>query len=188
MLDVLSCCHTGVFMAWLLCLPEKRHFKNENLNNDKDSIIFYSPFLTFVLFKLKNKMRTHKILMIVDDDEDDRFFFRSAIRKNNPLYECIEAKNGEDALKQLRKAKELPDFIFLDLNMPRMDGRECLIELKKDETLKKIPVIIYSTSGYQIDINITKELGADYFLSKLSDIYPLPEELIKAMKKAVEKP
>ncbi len=133
-------------------------------------------------------MSTHKILMIVDDDKDDRFFFRSAIRKKNPSYECIEAENGADALKQLRKAKLLPDFIFLDLNMPKMDGRECLKELKKDKTLKKIPVIIYSTSEYKVDIKVTKKLGADYFLSKLSDIYMLPEELLKAMEKVGSKP
>ncbi len=133
-------------------------------------------------------MKTHIILMIVDDDKDDRFFFCSAIHKNYPTYECLEATNGDDALKKLRKVKKLPDFIFLDLNMPKMDGRECLIELKKDKTLNKIPVIIYSTSDYKIDIKLTKELGADYFLTKLSDIYSLPEELIKAMKKAVEKP
>jgi CheY-like chemotaxis protein len=72
--------------------------------------------------------------------------------------------------------------------MPKMDGRECLIELKKDKALKNIPVIIYSTSDFKMDIEITKELGADYFLTKLSDIYPLPEELIKAMNKASEKP
>jgi CheY-like chemotaxis protein len=132
-------------------------------------------------------MKNQKILMIVDDDKDDRFFFRSAIRKNNPTYECIEAENGDDALKQLRKAKRLPDFIFLDLNMPKMDGRECLEELKKDKDLKQIPVIIYSTSDYEVDINLTEELGADYFLTKLFDIYPLPEELTEAMKKAEEK-
>jgi len=126
--------------------------------------------------------------MIVDDDKDDRFFFRSAIRKNNPSYECIEAEDGADALEQLRKAKQLPDFIFLDLNMPKMDGRECLKELKKDKNLNKIPVIIYSTSGYQVDIKVTKELGADYFLTKLSDIYSLPEELIEAMENTLEKP
>jgi CheY-like chemotaxis protein len=125
--------------------------------------------------------------MIVDDDKDDRFFFRSAIRKYNPTYNCIEAENGADALKQLREATELPDFVFLDLNMPKMDGRECLKELKNDNTLKNIPVIIYTTSEYKLDIAITKELGADYFLTKLHDIYPLPEELIKAMEKAVEK-
>ncbi|MEO7175367.1 MAG: response regulator [Saprospiraceae bacterium] len=126
-------------------------------------------------------MSTRKILMIVDDDKDDRGFFCSAIRKNNPSYEIVEAENGADALKQLRKAKQLPDFIFLDLNMPKMGGRECLKELKNDEKLKNIPVIIYSTSEYKVDIKVSKELGADYFLTKLSDIYPLPEELIKAM-------
>jgi len=126
--------------------------------------------------------------MIVDDDTDDRYFFRSAIRKNNPSYQCIEAENGVDALDQLRKAKQLPDFIFLDLNMPKMDGRECLKELKKDKTLKDIPVIIYSTSDYKLDKEVTKELGADYYITKLSDIYELPEELLKAMKKTGEKP
>ena len=140
-----------------------------------------------MLFKPQTKMKTHKILMIVDDDKDDRFFFRSAIRKKNPSYECIEAVNGADALKQLRQLTVLPDFIFLDLNMPKMDGRECLKELKKDKALQKIPVIIYSTSEYKVDINVAKELGADFFLTKLSDIYPLPEELVKAMEKAVEK-
>ncbi|RXJ45756.1 response regulator [Gelidibacter gilvus] len=125
--------------------------------------------------------------MIVDDDKDDRFFFRSAIRKYNPSFECIEAENGVDALQQLRKREELPDFIFLDLNMPKMDGKECLIELKKDKTLKNISVIIYSTSEYKVDKELTKKLGADYFLTKLSDIYPLPEELIIALKKAGEK-
>jgi len=128
-------------------------------------------------------MSTQKNLMIVDDDKDDRFFFRSAIRKYNPSYQCIEAENGDDALKQLRKSEQLPDFIFLDLNMPKMDGRECLIELKNDKTLKNIPVIIYSTSDYKLDKEVTKELGADFFLTKLSDIYPLPEELVKAMNK-----
>lgn len=131
----------------------------------------------------KNELSEKKLLMIVDDDKDDRFFFRSAIRKNNPSFECIEAENGVDALQQLRNAEQLPDFIFLDLNMPKMDGKECLTELKKDKNLKNIPVIIYSTSDYKLDKEITKELGADYFLTKLSDIYPLPEELVKAMNK-----
>jgi len=135
----------------------------------------------------KNEQPKNKLLMIVDDDELDRSFFRSAIRKNNPSFNCIEAINGDEALKQLRNTKELPDFIFLDLNMPKMDGYECLIELKKDENLKQIPVVIYSTSEYKVDINRTKELGADFFLTKLSDIYPLPEELEKAMKRVVEK-
>ena len=135
----------------------------------------------------KNELPENKILMIIDDDKDDRFFFRSAIHKYNPTYTCLEAEDGVDALQQLRSADQLPDFIFLDLNMPKMDGRECLKELKKDKALKKIPVIIYSTSDYKLDKKVTKEMGANYFLTKLSDIYPLPEELIKAMKKVSAK-
>ncbi len=135
----------------------------------------------------RNELSEKRLLMIVDDDKDDRFFFRSAIRKNNPSFECIEAENGVEALQQLRSTDALPDFIFLDLNMPKMDGRECLMELKKDKILKNIPVIIYSTSEYKLDKEVTKELGADFFLTKLSDIYPLPEELVKAMNKVAEK-
>ena len=131
----------------------------------------------------KSDLSNRKLLMIVDDDKEDRFFFSSAIRKYNPSFECVEAENGVDALEQLRMGAELPDFIFLDLNMPKMDGKECLIELKKDNALKNIPVIIYSTSDYKVDKEISKQLGADYFLTKLSDIYPLPEELVKAMEK-----
>ena len=131
----------------------------------------------------KSDLSNRKLLMIVDDDKEDRFFFSSAIRKYNPSFECVEAENGVDALEQLRMGAELPDFNFLDLNMPKMDGKECLIELKKDNALKNIPVIIYSTSDYKVDKEISKQLGADYFLTKLSDIYPLPEELVKAMEK-----
>ncbi|RAJ19766.1 CheY-like chemotaxis protein [Gelidibacter algens] len=135
----------------------------------------------------KNEPSGNKILMIVDDDIDDRFFFRNAIRKYNPSYKCVEAENGDDALKRLRKVEALPDFIFLDLNMPKMDGRECLIELKKDELLKNIPVIIYSSSENIMDKEMTNALGADYFLTKLSHIYSLPEELINAMNQVGEK-
>jgi CheY-like chemotaxis protein len=135
----------------------------------------------------KNEASEKILLMIVDDDIDDRFFFRNAIRKYNPSYKCIEAENGDDALKKLRKAEALPDFIFLDLNMPKMDGRECLIELKKDERLKEIPVIIYSSSENIVDKEMTAALGADYFLTKLTHIYSLPEELIKAMNQGTEK-
>ena len=131
----------------------------------------------------KSDLSNRKLLMIVDDDKEDRFFFSSAIRKYNPSFECVEAENGVDALEQLRMGAELPDFIFLDLNMPKMDGKECLIELKKDNALKNIPVIIYSTSDYKVDKEISKQLGADYFLTKLTDIYPLPQELVKAMEK-----
>ena len=129
---------------------------------------------------------TKFFLMIVDDDKDDRFFFRNAVKEIDPSYECLEAQDGLEALEKLRKADTLPHFIFLDLNMPIMNGKECLMELKKDEKLKNIPVIIYSTSNYKEDIDSTRELGAVYYLTKLFDVTKLPDELIKAMETAGE--
>jgi CheY-like chemotaxis protein len=136
---------------------------------------------------VKNKIMTdNTILMVVDDDKDDRFFFRSAVKKDHPLWQCQEAEGGEDALSKLRSKGQLPDFIFLDLNMPLMSGQECLAELKKDINLKNIPVIVYSTSHYREDVKTAYALGAAYYLNKLSDIYMLPEEITKAVNKAVE--
>jgi CheY-like chemotaxis protein len=124
------------------------------------------------------------ILMIVDEDRDDRFFFKNALREIDEEYKCVEAFNGLDALEKLRSAEILPDYIFLDLNMPLMSGKECLIALKSDPVLSHIPVIIYSTSSYWQDIEITTTLGAAYYLTKVWDINKLPTEIINAMEKA----
>jgi len=131
-------------------------------------------------------MADPKILMIVDDDVDDRFFFCSAVKDIDPLWECRQADNGMEALEQLRSAERLPDFIFLDVNMYLMDGRTCLVELKKDRRLRHIPVIMYSTSSSQSDIDMNTGLGACYYLLKTSDISDLSEEITKAMLYSVE--
>jgi CheY-like chemotaxis protein len=129
-------------------------------------------------------MTDKKILMIVDDDSDDRYFFREAVKQIDASYECLEAQGGIEAFEYLRKADRIPDFIFLDLNMPLMYGWKILVRLKKDPILKNIPVIIYSTSNGDKDKKLTSELGASYFLTKPSDISKLPKEIIKAIKKA----
>lgn len=116
--------------------------------------------------------------MIVDDDVDDCEFFCEAVTEINPFSKCLTASNGEDALIKLRgRTEPLPDFIFLDLNMQRMDGRKCLVELKKDVNLKNIPVIILSTSNSQKDIDETKFLGASYYLTKPSEYQKLRKEI-----------
>jgi DNA-binding NarL/FixJ family response regulator len=132
-------------------------------------------------------MKEKTVLMIIDDDRDDRFFFCTAVAEMDPDIECWAAISCEDGLGQLGAAEVLPDFIFLDLNMPVTNGRKCLETLKKDERLKNIPVIIYSTSDYQQDIDDTMELGASYYLVKTWDINKLPEEIKNAMEKAVSK-
>jgi len=123
-------------------------------------------------------MDTSKVFLVIDDDPDDRYFFSEAIKKIDITARCMMATNGEEALNQLRNGTpRLPDLIFLDLNMPRMDGRLCLTELKRDPILKSIPVIILSTSSSRNDIDETAKLGAAYFITKPTDISKLYEEL-----------
>jgi CheY-like chemotaxis protein len=121
--------------------------------------------------------------MIVDDDHDDRFFFRNAVKAINGAYECREAQHGVEALEQLKIINPLPDFIFLDLNMPFMGGRECLCELKKDNALKHIPIVIYSTSRYEEDIQFARTNHAAHYLVKTADVFRLPSEIFNAMER-----
>ena len=118
-----------------------------------------------------------RTFMIVDDDVDDRFFFRKAIKEIDSSNVYQEAFNGKDALDKLRKMEHFPDFIFLDLNMYIMNGQECLEELKKDERLKKIPVIIYSTSLYPKEVENMLRMGAVHYLIKPFDITKLSNEI-----------
>ena len=123
-------------------------------------------------------MAGNKIFLVIDDDPDDCYFFCEAIRKIDPSAECVTAMDGEEALRHLHNGiPELPALIFLDLNMPRMDGRLCLAELKKDKLLKHIPVVILSTSNSTRDIDETKKLGAVYFITKPTDIDKFQQEL-----------
>jgi CheY-like chemotaxis protein len=122
------------------------------------------------------------IFMIIDDDDDDRFFFKEVITKMFHLAVCVEVYDGADALSQLRKAEKLPNYIFLDVNMPRMDGRECLKQLKKDASLKHIPVIMFSTSFTEKSINEFHKLGASNCLNKPTDMNKLPEQIMEAIK------
>ena len=103
-------------------------------------------------------MATRKIIMIVDDDPDDRAFFCEALSEVDASIECICLKGGEEAIEHLEESSnEFPDFIFLDLNMPRMDGKQCLKQLKSNSNLSSIPVVIYTTSKSKEDIEETKD-------------------------------
>jgi CheY-like chemotaxis protein len=104
---------------------------------------------------------------IVDDDADDRRLFIEAASELEAGIECTTATNGEQALELLNDpANPLPDFIFLDIRMPRINGRQCLSAIKNDERLKHIPVIIFTTSKDVEESKQLKEMGAFYFMSK----------------------
>ncbi|RUT69544.1 response regulator [Flavobacterium cupreum] len=111
---------------------------------------------------------------LIDDDEDDRDIFALALLKANAESNCITATNGEDALDLLRKQSDfIPDYIFLDLNMPLMDGRACLSELRKQARLDTVPIIIFTTSSYSKDIEDTLNLGASHYLVKPTSLNEL---------------
>lgn len=88
------------------------------------------------------------------------------------------ARDGQDALAKLEKfTLEMPHIIFLDINMPRMNGWECLAKLKASDTYKSIPVMMYSTSAHQRDIDTALDYGALCFMTKPSEYKELKKIL-----------
>lgn len=106
------------------------------------------------------------MILIVDDDPDDVQFFCNALYESNKPYYCISVTNAEEALLFIENTLINPEFIFLDLNMPRVDGKECLIKLKSNPQSKNIPVIVYSTTSHKKEIEELYKLGAAKFITK----------------------
>jgi CheY-like chemotaxis protein len=102
----------------------------------------------------------------VDDDEDDKEIFCLALQNADPSINCVVASDGREALALLKDRSLVPDFIFLDLNMPVMNGKECLKEIRKQGHLNHVPVIIFSTSSADRDKEEAKALGASAFITK----------------------
>jgi CheY-like chemotaxis protein len=123
-------------------------------------------------------MKKGNVCFLIDDDSDDQEIFSLALEKIDPTFTCIAANSGFEALQKLSdKTISVPDYIFLDLNMPRMNGKECLKEIRKFDHLKKVPVVIYSTSSMKYDIAETTKLGATAFIVKPFSMADLIDEL-----------
>jgi CheY-like chemotaxis protein len=117
-------------------------------------------------------------LYLVDDDIDDLDFFCEAVSAIDRSIICVRATNSDSALRAFKSHDvPLPDMIFLDLNMPLIDGRQFLAEIKMLHAYSHIPVIIYSTSSHTKDIEETRQLGASGFLSKPYSLVELVHEL-----------
>lgn len=107
------------------------------------------------------------VFLLVDDDSDDRLLFDCALRNINKTVTLITVENGKRLIKLLSdNTSQLPDVIFLDINMPEVDGWESLIYMKNNERLKSIPVVMYSTSESKQDIEKAHKLGACCFCTK----------------------
>jgi CheY-like chemotaxis protein len=116
------------------------------------------------------------VLLNIDDDADDLDFFFRAVKTVNPFAKCLLARNAKEALNLL-KDKLMPDYIFLDIRMPLMDGKTVLAELRKNKKLRSVPVIMYSTTINPREVGEYAELGANQFLNKFSDFQGLCDAL-----------
>lgn len=105
----------------------------------------------------------------IDDDTDDLELFAMAVREISILAKCISYHNANLALLALEAGEIKPDYIFLDLNMPGMNGQEFLSTIKLNLTLNSIPVIIFSTSSHPATIQRMLDSGAEAFITKPTD-------------------
>jgi two-component system, response regulator len=119
-------------------------------------------------------MNSKLIILLADDDPDDRLMTKEALEESRLLNPLVTVEDGEELLEYLRRTgkyahlidEPLPGLVLLDLNMPRMDGREALKEIKTDPTLCHIPIIILTTSKAEEDIYRTYNLGVNSFITK----------------------
>lgn len=122
-------------------------------------------------------------LLLVDDDQDDRFLFKEALAEADDTVVYTEADSGADALEKLISGKiSIPDLIFLDINMPRLNGLDCLKRLKGNDSLKYIPVVMYSTSASKEYQKECFNNGAELYIEKPSDFWQLCDELKNILK------
>lgn len=110
---------------------------------------------------------TQHTILFIDDDPDDQEMLREALESVEPETEVIEAKNGLDGIAKLKSMrhsdKGLPCMIVLDINMPRMDGRETFEFIKSDKDLSSIPLVIFSTSTSNTDKMFFNRKDVEYF-------------------------
>ena len=108
-------------------------------------------------------------ILLADDDMDDCLFFKDAVNELKLPVQLSTAHDGQQLMLQLHGTAVLPNAIFLDLNLPRKSGSECLTEIKNTPVLKQIPVVIFSTSYDIQKANPLYDIGAHYYIRKPSD-------------------
>lgn len=128
-------------------------------------------------------MTTERIdLLLADDDTDDCDFFKDALNDLPLSTTLTTVHNGVELMKLLtQKEFNLPYALYLDLNMPRKNGFECLAEIKLNETLKQLPVIIFSTSFDKEVVKLLYAQGADYYIRKPAEYSNLKKIILKSI-------
>lgn len=120
---------------------------------------------------MSDSKKLKRYVLHVDDDVDDRELMREVMEEQDSTISVYHAENGISALDYLVDAKasgNLPSLIIVDLNMPKMDGKDLVKELKKDEQLSMIPLVIFTTSTSETDRAFAQKYGVKYFTKPTS--------------------
>lgn len=126
-------------------------------------------------------------ILLADDDIDDRYFFEKALNAIPIVTQLSSVVNGEKLMTYLfENSGKLPDVLFLDFNMPRKNGLECLSQIKSHEALKHLPVIIISTSMHRHLADLLYQQGAYYYVRK-TDEQELQQMLHQVLTMMIEK-
>lgn len=121
-------------------------------------------------------------IFLADDDEDDCMLFEDALKEISLGVDLTVIKDGEALMRALnREVTPAPHVIFLDLNMPRKNGFECLHEIKQSIKLKDIPVVIFSTSTQEDSINKAYQEGADHYICKPGTFHLLKKTIRRVL-------
>jgi CheY-like chemotaxis protein len=116
----------------------------------------------------------HISILMADDDDDDYLLTKKALKQGKLLNDLVRVKDGEELLQYLRQEGEYagkdntkrPGVVLLDLNMPKMDGREALKAIKSDNELRAIPIVVFTTSKAEEDVFRSYQLGVNSFITK----------------------
>jgi CheY-like chemotaxis protein len=111
-------------------------------------------------------MKKELQLLLADDDEDERLFFAKALQALPIPTRLVTIEDGEKLIKYLDSTRKIPDILFLDINMPRKNGSECLKEIKSNKSLKEFPIVIYSTCLNDTMADVLYKDGAYYYMRK----------------------
>ena len=121
-------------------------------------------------------------ILLADDDKDDCLFFKEALEELEVVAQLTLVADGQQLMHRLRSDTDrLPDVLFLDLNMPRINGMECLAEIKQSEKLRQLPVIIFSTSYEQEIVNLLYKSGAQHYIRKPNSFTQLAAVIKQAL-------
>lgn len=127
------------------------------------------------------RLKPERYILLVDDDPDEHLLFQDALKELKNAPKLSYARDGQQLMQHLDAAHaELPAIIFLDLNMPRMNGFECLQEIRKSPKLNHIPVVIFSTTSQSQAIDKVYEQGANYYIRK-PNTFAMLKEVIERM-------